>query len=92
MVMNWQFAERAQITVGAIAKGYLLPFRLFCMRIAESMNSMQRRLCFAILPSEHQVEYKNGGEIFLLSAILILNKAYPTISLSGRSNPVRRYL
>jgi hypothetical protein len=63
MVKNWQFAERAQITVGAIAKGNPLPFGLFCMRIAESMNSMQRRLCFAILPSEHKIEYKNGGEI-----------------------------
>ncbi len=28
----WQFAERAQITFGAIAKGNPLPFRLLCMR------------------------------------------------------------
>ena len=28
----WQFAKRAQITFGAVAKGNLLPFWLLCMR------------------------------------------------------------
>jgi hypothetical protein len=31
-VTLWQFAKRAQITFGAVAKGNLLPFGLLCMR------------------------------------------------------------
>jgi hypothetical protein len=62
----WQFAERAQITSGesgTVAKGNQLPFRLLCMRTAESTNCMQPRSCFAIPLREHKLEYKNGGEI-----------------------------
>ncbi len=45
---------------------------------------MQRRLCFAIPPSEHQVEYKNGGEI---KEIKIRN--YPQFLYSTR--PIQPY-
>ncbi len=31
-ITQWQFADRAQITFGAVAKGHLLPFRLLCMQ------------------------------------------------------------
>jgi hypothetical protein len=57
----WQFATRAQITFGAVAKGNLLPFLITLH--AESTNCMQRRSCFAIPLREQKVEYKNGGEI-----------------------------
>ncbi len=55
----WQFAKRAQITFGAVAKGNLLPFWLLCMR----NPPIACRSCFAIPLREQKVEYKNGGEI-----------------------------
>jgi hypothetical protein len=56
----WQFAKRAQITFGAVAKGILLPFWLLCMR-------NPRIACNAdhVLPYrwENKSRIKNGGEI-----------------------------
>ncbi len=61
-VALWQFAIRAQITFGAVAKGNLLPFGLFCMRnprIACNADTV----IFRHTAERTKLEYKNGGEI-----------------------------
>jgi hypothetical protein len=58
----WQFAKRAQITFGTVAKQKGTG-TLWITLHAESTNCMQRRSWFAIPPREHKLEYKKGGEI-----------------------------
>jgi hypothetical protein len=78
-----QFAKRAQITFGAVAKGNHL--RIACKADHGSniplgeLNLEKNRM---------EANFK----FCLLSAVSIPIKAYPTIPLSDQSNLVRRYL
>jgi hypothetical protein len=91
----WQFAKRAQITFGAVAKCNWSPFGSLCMRnlrIACNADHVSN----TVYRWENLIQKKNKIEASLKfclpSAVSILTKAYPIIPLSGKSNLVRRYL
>ena len=75
--------------MAAILSMYKIERRMqICLR--ESANCMQRRSCSATTVGELKLKLKivSGLKILLTSAILILNKAYSSIPLSGHSNLV----
>jgi len=85
----WQFAKGAQITFSAVAKGNRSPFWSLCMRnplIACNADHVSN------IPLGELNSEKNKMEVSLKfclpSAVSIPMKAYPTIPLSGQSNPV----